>query len=134
MFVPVNRRGRRRVTFSLRTNLTCGSNGCTRPSAINKDSFLNFQLNENALRTAMRDSRKVNFPYRDGAFVRAVYFSGRKGAPFDVCRNEQVSSIRGKLTLCSKCSTIQCHKGYSQLSHLRYSYWTCDLLLIRCIE
>ena len=98
---PANRRGRRRVTFALRTNLTCGSNGCTRHSlSSTQDSFQLHESNEDALRMAMRRTKKMSFSYQ-GALVKVVYFSGRKEAPFDVCRTDQVSSIRGKITLCS---------------------------------
>lgn len=55
----------------------------------------------------MRRTRRISIPREDGSLVKVVYFSGRKGAPSDVCRNEQISSIRGKITLCSECIAIQ---------------------------
>lgn len=98
------------MTFALRVNLTCGSNGCTRHSATNiQDSFQNFRSKEDALRTAMRDSRKVTLPL-EGATVKIFYFMGKKQDPFGVCRDSQVSSIRGKVTLCSKYNTTKISK------------------------
>ena len=90
------------MTLSLRTNLTCGSNECVRHDREDvKSSFRLFEKQENDIRTAMRYSRKVSTRY-DNSPIRIVYFNGRKGDVMEICRESTVSSIRDKLTLCSK--------------------------------
>ena len=87
-----------------RTNLTCGMDGCIRHSQNDdSESFDRFKLNEDNLRTVMRNFRRTRF--NEGqATVNIIYFKGRKGAVSDVCRVSEVGSVRDKIILCSKCT------------------------------